>query len=72
MNKEIRRIIRNIVDKHTYKYFPEEIEEIIGGNRGSEKGEKGVNCILTSYVYCLVKNIGEIYSEYKYESESIG
>lgn len=72
MNKEIRRIIRNIVDKHTYKYFPEEIEEIIEGNRGSEKGEKGINCILTSYVYCLVKNIGEIYSEYKYESESIG
>lgn len=72
MNREVRCIIRNIVDKHTYKYFSGEIEEIIEGNRDSEKGQKGVDCILTAYVYCLIKNIGEIYSEYKYESESAG
>ena len=45
---------------------------MIEGNRGSEKGQNGVDCMLTSYVYCLIKNIGEIYSEYKYESESVG
>lgn len=72
MNKEIRCIIRNIVDKRTYKYFSGEIEEMIEGNRGSDKGQNGVDCILTSYVYCLIKNISEIYSEYKYESESVG
>ena len=72
MNKEIRCIIRNIVDKRAYKYFSGEIEEMIEGNRGSEKGQNGVDCMLTSYVYCLIKNIGEIYSEYKYESESVG
>lgn len=72
MNKEIRCIIRNIVDKRTYKYFSGEIEEMIESNRGSEKGQNGVDCMLTSYVYCLIKNISEIYSEYKYESESVG
>ena len=72
MNKEIRRIIRNIVDGHTYKYFSGEIEEIIEGDQDSKNGQKGINCVLTAYVYCLIKNIGEIYSEYKYESESIG
>lgn len=72
MNKEIRRIIRNIVDGHTYKYFSREIEEITEGDQDSKNGQKGVNCVLTAYVYCLIKNIGEIYSEYKYESESVG
>lgn len=72
MNKEIRRIIRNIVDGHTYKYFSREIEGIIEGSQDSKNGQKGVNCVLAAYIYCLIKNIGEIYSEYKYESESIG
>lgn len=70
MNKEIRNVITNIIVEHAHKYFSDDIKEVVERNRGYKNDCAAINCVVASYVYCLVKNIGEIYSDYKNNSDS--
>lgn len=70
VNKTIRKSLALAIEGFISDNYSNEMKMLLkGGEEISPEGS--IDYILVTYIYCLVKNSGEIYSEYKYESESI-
>ncbi len=64
-----RSTVSTNIEQLVFKYFPEEIDEVLQSATVSQKSNLGdINYILTVYVYCMLKNTKEIYSEYASEN----
>lgn len=71
VNKTIRKSLALAIESFISDNYSNEMKMVLRDD-GESSLEDSVDCVLATYVYCLVKNSGEIYSEYKYESDSIG
>lgn len=64
-----RSTVSTNIEQLVFKYFPEEIDEVLQSAAVSQKSNLGdINYILMVYVYCMLKNTKEIYSEYALEN----
>mgnify|MGYP000903138309 CR=1 FL=1 len=71
VNKTIRKSLSLALESFISDNYSNEMKMLLKDG-GESSPEDGVDYVLVTYIYCLVKNSGEIYSEYESGSDSSG
>lgn len=69
VNKTIRKSLALAIESFISDNYSNEMKMIMKGG-GESSPEGGIDYVLVAYIYCLVKNSGEIYSEYESGSDA--